>query len=92
MPDAGAQEGEYQHASISLTAASRVVTQDANLPRGTAKALNRLWFCAGLAFVVAAFALLELLDPYFFCQDDALSLELPGVLMTCRGIWQGLVA
>ena len=54
-------------------------------------AASRLWFWAGLAFVVAAFALLELLDPYFFCQDDALSLELPGVLMTCRGIWQGLV-
>ena len=38
-----------------------------------------------------AIALLELLDPYFFCQDDALSLELPCVLLTCRGIWQGLV-
>jgi hypothetical protein len=55
-------------------------------------AASKLWFWAGLAFVVAAFALLELLDPYFFCQDDALSLELPGVLMTCRGIWQGLAA
>ena len=54
-------------------------------------AASKLWFWAGLAFVVAAFALLELLDPYFFCQDDALSLELPGVLMSCRGIWQGLV-
>ena len=54
-------------------------------------AASKLWFWAGLAFVVAAFAMLELLDPYFFCQDDALSLELPVVLMTCRGIWQGLV-
>jgi hypothetical protein len=51
----------------------------------------RLWLWVGLGFVAAAFALLELLDPYFFCQDDALSLELPIVLMTCRGIWQGLV-
>lgn len=49
------------------------------------------WFWAGLAFVAAAIGLLETLDPYFFCQDDALSLELPGVLMSMRGIWQGLV-
>ena len=49
-----------------------------------------IWFWAGLAFVAAAIVLLELLFPYFFCQDDALSLELPAVLMTCRGIWQGL--
>ena len=55
------------------------------------KAPAMLWFWAGLAFVATAFALLELLDPYFFCQDDALSLELPGVLMSMRGIWQGLV-
>jgi hypothetical protein len=53
---------------------------------------SKLWFWAGLAFVAVAFGLLELLDPYFFCQDDALALELPGVLMTCRGIWQGLAA
>ena len=49
------------------------------------------WFWAGLAFVATAFALLELLDPYFFCQDDALALELPYVLLHCRGIWQGLL-
>jgi hypothetical protein len=49
------------------------------------------WFWAGLAFVVAAFAMLELRDPYFFCQDDALSLELPFTLMNCRGLWQGIM-
>ena len=49
-----------------------------------------IWFWAGLVFVAMALLLLELLDPYFFCQDDALSLELPAVLMSCRGIWQGL--
>jgi hypothetical protein len=49
------------------------------------------WFWAGLAFVATAFGLLELLDPYFFCQDDALSHELPYVLLNCRGIWQGLM-
>jgi hypothetical protein len=68
-----------------------MLIQDANSSRIAQKASDSIWFWAGLAFVVAAFALLELLDPYFFCQDDALSLELPGVLMTCRGIWQGLV-
>ncbi len=47
-------------------------------------------FWAGLALVAAAFGLLEVLDPYFFCQDDALSLELPAVLLSLRGIWQGL--
>ena len=54
-------------------------------------AASKLWFWAGLAFVAAAFAMLELLDPYFFCQDDALSHELPYVLLNCRGIWQGLM-
>ena len=58
---------------------------------GAAKRPATVWFWAGLAFVAVAIALLELLDPYFFCQDDALSLELPCVLLTCRGIWQGLV-
>ena len=52
---------------------------------------GQLWFWAGLGFLAAALAFLELGDPFFFCQDDALSLELPGVLMCMRGIWQGLV-
>ena len=69
-----------------------MLIQDANSSRTARNASDSPWFWAGLAFVVAAFALLELLDPYFFCQDDALSLELPGVLMSCRGIWQGLAA
>jgi hypothetical protein len=68
-----------------------MLIQDANSSRTAQKASDSIWFWAGLAFVVAAFALLELLDPYFFCQDDALSLELPGVLMSCRGVWRGLV-
>jgi hypothetical protein len=51
----------------------------------------RAWCWGGLAFVVAALALLELLDPYFFCQDDALALELPCVLLKCRSLWQGII-
>jgi len=50
----------------------------------------RLWFWGGLAFVAAAIALLESLDPYFFCQDDALVLELPLVLQSCRGLWEAM--
>jgi len=50
----------------------------------------RLWFWAGLAFVAAAIALLEAIDPYFFCQDDALVLEMPVVLSTLRSVWQGV--
>ena len=52
---------------------------------------DRAWFWGGLAFVAAAFAMLELLDPFFFCQDDALSLELPVVLQACRGLWRGML-
>jgi len=43
-------------------------------------------------FAAVAFGLLGLLDPYFFCQDNALVLELPSVLMTYRGVWRGLAA
>ena len=57
----------------------------------TPPAKGRFWFWAGLGFVAGAFAFLELIDPYFFCQDDALSLELPAVLMSCREIWRGML-
>ena len=60
-------------------------------PATARPAFPALCFWAGLVFVATAFALLELLNPYFFCQDDALALELPCVLLTCRGIWQGLL-
>jgi len=62
-------------------------TNDASARRFT----PAFWFWAGLAFVATAIGLLEVLDPYFFCQDDALVLELPCVLLNCRGIWQGLL-
>lgn len=52
----------------------------------------RLWFGAGLAFVAAAVLLLELINPFFFCQDDALVLELPAVLLAMRSLWQGVTA
>ena len=76
MRDAGAHKAE---------------SQDATLDRAIQTTATRLWFWAGLGFVAAGFAFLELLDPYFFCQDDALTLELPAVLMSCRGIWRGML-
>ena len=45
---------------------------------------------AGLAFVAAALAGLEATSPYFFCQDDALVLELPTVLFGMRAVWRGI--
>jgi hypothetical protein len=52
----------------------------------------RLWFWAGFAFVVAAFVFLELVDPFTFCQDDALVGELPAVLLHMRAAWKGIPA
>jgi hypothetical protein len=42
--------------------------------------------------LAAALVLLELINPLFFCQDDALVLELPAVLLTMRSLWQGVTA
>ncbi|MFM8892300.1 MAG: hypothetical protein ACKOTB_11890, partial [Planctomycetia bacterium] len=69
--------------------------ESASTPRtivsGTpAQARPRRWIWAGLGFVGLAFAWLECIDPYFFCQDDALVLELPCALLALRAAWQGL--
>lgn len=69
------------------------VSQTASWPAAWANAGSaRLWFGAGLGFVAAALALLELINPFFFCQDDALVLELPAVLLAMRSLWQGVPA
>lgn len=47
------------------------------------------WFVAGLAFVAGTIAFLELLYPYYFCQDDALVAELPLVLAHLRAAGRG---
>ena len=49
------------------------------------------WFWTGLVFVAAALAALEIRDPYYFCQDDSLVLELPETLLACRAVWRGIV-
>jgi hypothetical protein len=48
------------------------------------------WWIAGAIFLVAAFAFLELRQPYYFTQDDALVAELPGMLSGCRSVWHGV--
>lgn len=50
----------------------------------------RSWFWAGFAFVTAAFVFLEVVDPFCFCQDDALVGELPVVLLHVRAAWKGI--
>jgi hypothetical protein len=50
----------------------------------------RAWFWAGFVFVAGALAALEIRDPYYFCQDDSLVLELPETLLACRAVWQGV--
>ena len=46
---------------------------------------------AGFLFVAGALAFLEFRDPFYFCQDDALVLELPATLFACRSLWQGIL-
>lgn len=53
-------------------------------------ASGRLWFWAGLVFVAVAVAFLELVNPLYFCQDDALVGELPSILLAMRATWQGM--
>jgi len=52
--------------------------------------LDGIWFVAGFLVLGAALCLLEWQQPYYFTQDDALVAELPGILVGCRGIWQGI--
>src|SRR5207248_2623522 len=50
---------------------------------------NIKWDIVGLVAVVGAFAWLEFRSPYYFVQDDVLMTELPGMLLGCRGAWEG---
>ena len=71
---------------------ARPPARDADRLARVRKAFADTWFWCGIALVASAIALLELIDPFFFCQDDALVLELPGALQACRGLWSGLPA
>jgi len=45
-------------------------------------------FVSGFAIVVAAICFLEVRDPYYFTQDDNLSMG-PVVIAACRGVFEG---
>jgi hypothetical protein len=49
----------------------------------------RAWNLVGWTALVAGFLGLELQEPYYFAQDDALAGELPGILLGCRSLWEG---
>jgi hypothetical protein len=52
---------------------------------------GRLWFATGAVVVSLALAWLEITQPYCFTQDDALVGEMPGVLASCRSVWNGVL-
>jgi hypothetical protein len=56
-------------------------------PETTGSSLR--WLAGGAAVLLVAFVMLEWLEPYYFCQDDVLVAELPGVLYGCRNVWHG---
>jgi hypothetical protein len=58
-------------------------------PRPEGGAAERTWAWGGFLFLLAAFAGLEALQPYYFTQDDVLVTELPGILLGCRELWSG---
>lgn len=72
----------------SASAASLSASADGHSPPVSRGAVAG-WFAAGLAFVAGAIAFVESLNPYYFCQDDALVLELPLTLAYLRATWQG---
>ena len=45
---------------------------------------------AGLILLGGALYFFEFRQPYYFTQDDALVCELPGMLVGCRGVWEGI--
>ncbi len=48
------------------------------------------WNLTGWGFLIGGFIFLQWLEPYYFTQDDALVGELPGILLGCRSLWQGI--
>ena len=56
--------------------------------RSVAK-LDWSWNAVGWLFLIGGFVGLEIMQPYYFTQDDALLGELPGILLGCRSLWEG---
>src|SRR5437879_2833671 len=70
-------------------AANGIVGRETGRITSSAPAHGRYWPLLGFLVLVAALALLEGMQSYYFTQDDALVSELPGILVGCRGVWQG---
>ena len=47
------------------------------------------WLALGLVVLGLAFTILEVNQPYYFTQDDALVAELPGMVYGCQMLWHG---
>ena len=50
---------------------------------------SKAWVVGVFLFLVLALTTLEVLQPYYFSQDDALATEMPGMLVGCRSVWKG---
>jgi hypothetical protein len=63
--------------------------QDAETPAPPRRFTGLFCFLFGLAFVGAAFAYLEITQPYYFTQDDNFCETLPVHLQACRSFFSG---
>jgi hypothetical protein len=59
-------------------------------PKQSAESSGRLWNLTGWIVLVGGFVGLQILEPYYFTQDDALVGELPPILLSCRSLWEGV--
>jgi hypothetical protein len=78
--------------SMSRVRAFRWSEEILTAPLAPAAAGARGWLGAGAVVLAAAFVMLEMTHPYYFTQDDALVINLPGILHGCRSAWEGRFA
>lgn len=56
---------------------------------GAKSGSSRAWVVWGFLFLMLALTTLEVFQPCYFSQDDALATEMPGMLVGCRSVWKG---
>ncbi len=49
------------------------------------------WFGIGAVLLLLALTLVESIHSYYFCNDDNIASELPGMVFVCRNVWKGIV-
>ena len=54
-----------------------------------ARVSSPAWDVAGVVALVAAFAVLEYRQPFYFAQDDVMAAELPVIVYGMRSVWAG---